>query len=130
MRVNAIAALLLAATSLAAASMPRLVKDNGGFQFLVDDHPYLILGIQTGNSSGYPGELERTWPLARRIHVNTVQVPIQWQTVEPEEGRFDFTVVDGLVDRASANGLRRFWPGSAASRTGQCTSLRPGSRKT
>ena len=106
MRVNAIAALLLAATSLAAAPMPRLVNDNGGFQFLVDDRPFLILGVQTGNSSGYPGELERTWPLARRIHVNTVQVPIQWQTVEPEEGRFDFTVVDGLVAGAKANGLR------------------------
>jgi len=106
MRVNPMAALLLAATALAAAPMPRLVKDNGGYQFLVDDRPYLILGIQTGNSSGYPGELERTWPLARRIHVNTVQIPIQWQTVEPVEGRFDFTVVDGLVAGARANGLR------------------------
>jgi hypothetical protein len=106
MRVNPIAALLVAATALAAAPMPRLAKDNGGFQFLVDDRPFLILGIQTGNSSGYPGELERTWPLAARIHANTVQIPIQWQTVEPEEGRFDFAVVDGLVIGARANGLR------------------------
>ncbi len=106
MRLNPVAALLLAATALAAAPMPRLVKGDGGFQFLVDDRPFLILGIQTGNSSGFPAELERTWPLAKRIHVNTVQIPIQWQTVEPEEGRFDFAGVDGLVAGARANGLR------------------------
>ncbi len=106
MRVKPMAVLLLAATALTAGPMPRLFKDNGGFQFLVDDRPFLILGVQTGNSSGYPGELERTWPLAKRIHVNTVQVPIQWQSVEPLEGRFDFTVVDGLVAGARANNLR------------------------
>ena len=106
MRLNPAAALLLAAMALAAAPMPRLVKGAGGFQFLVDDRPFLILGIQVGNSSGFPAELERTWPLAKRMHVNTVQIPIQWQVVEPEEGRFDFAVVDGLVAGARANGLR------------------------
>ena len=106
MRVYPLAALLLATSALLAAPMPRLLKENGGFQFLVDDRPFLILGIQTNNSSGYPGELERTWPLAKRIHVNTVEIPIQWQTVEPVEGRFDFSVVDGLVAGARANNLR------------------------
>jgi hypothetical protein len=105
MKVTAVAALLLSVTTLAAAPMPRLVKDNGGFQFLVDDRPFLILGIQTYNSSGYPSELERTWPLAKALHANTVEIPIQWQTVEPVEGHFDFTVVDGLVAGARANGL-------------------------
>ena len=76
-----IAALTLAA--LSAAPMPRLAKENGAFQFLVDDRPFIILGIQTSNSNGFPGELERTWPLAQRIHVNTVEIPIQWQVVEP-----------------------------------------------
>ena len=106
MRLHSVAALLLASTVVAAAPMPRLVKDASGFEFLVDDHPFLILGIQTGNSSGYPGELERTWPLAKRIHVNTVEIPIQWQVVEPQEGRFDFTIVDGLVAGARQSGLR------------------------
>jgi Domain of unknown function (DUF5597)/Beta-galactosidase len=105
MRVNPLAALLVAATILTAAPMPRLVKNKGAFQFLVDDRPFLILGIQTRNSSGYPAELERTWPLATLIHANTVEIPIQWQTVEPEQGRFDFTVVDGLVAGAKAHGL-------------------------
>lgn len=93
-------------TGLCAATMPRLAKENGSFQFLVDDQPYLIFGIQTNNSSGYPGELERTWPLAVRMRVNTVEIPIQWQTVEPVEGKFDFSVVDGLVAGARKHNLR------------------------
>jgi hypothetical protein len=86
--------------------MPRLVKENGAFQLLVDDRPFIILGIQTHNSSGYPGELERTWPLAKRLNVNTIEIPIQWQTVEPVEGKFDFSVVDGLVSGARNANVR------------------------
>lgn len=98
--------IFLAAATLAAAPMPRLAKENGSFQLLVDDRPFIVLGIQTNNSSGYPGELVRTWPLAKRIHVNTVEIPIQWQTVEPVEGKFDFSVVDGLVAGARSHDLR------------------------
>ena len=46
MRVTPVAALLLAVSCLAAAPMPRLVKDSGGFQFLVDDQP-----SDSGNSN-------------------------------------------------------------------------------
>ena len=102
--------LLMAMAALAlpafAESMPRLVKQAGGFEFQVNDRPFIVLGIQTANSSGYPGELERTWPLAKRLHVNTIEIPIQWQTVEPAQGKFDFAVVDGLVAGARKHDLR------------------------
>ena len=106
MNLKHLAALLLAASLSSAAPMPRLAKENGAFQFLVDDRPFIILGIQTGNSSGYPAELERTWPLAKRIHVNTVEIPVQWQSFEPTQGKFDYSIVDGLVDGARRNNLR------------------------
>lgn len=96
----------LAVAGLCAAPMPRLAKENGAFQFMVDDRPFIVLGIQTNNSSGYPGELERTWPLAKRIHVNTIEIPIQWQAVEPVQGKFDFSGVDGLVAGARKHRLR------------------------
>ncbi|HEY3440666.1 MAG TPA: DUF5597 domain-containing protein [Paludibaculum sp.] len=94
------------AALLSGAPMPRLTQENGRFQFLVDGQPFIVLGIQTGNSSGYPGELERTWPLAKRINVNTVEIPVQWQSVEPAEGKFDFSLVDGLVAGARKHDLR------------------------
>jgi len=106
MKLKQLSILLLAVAVLGAAPMPRLAKENGGFQFLVDGRPFIVLGIQTFNSSGYPGELERTWPLAKRINVNTVEIPIQWQAVEPSQGNFDFACVDGLVAGARNNNLR------------------------
>jgi hypothetical protein len=96
---------LSAAGLIFAAQMPRLVPANGRFQFMVDGQPFIVLGIQTGNSSGFPAELERTWPLAKRINVNTVEIPVQWQTVEPTEGNFDFSIVDGLVSGARKHQL-------------------------
>jgi hypothetical protein len=106
MKTKQLSISLFALAALCAAPMPRLVKENGSFQFLVDDQPFIVLGIQTNNSSGYPAELERTWPLAKRINVNTVEIPIQWQTVEAVQGSFDFSVVDGLVAGARHNNLR------------------------
>jgi hypothetical protein len=106
MKLKSLSTAVLAAATLFGAPMPRVAKENGAFQFLVDDRPFIVLGIQTGNSSGYPDELEHTWPLAKRIHVNTVEIPIQWQAVEPVKGKFDFSVVDGLVAGAQKNGLR------------------------
>lgn len=97
---------LVALAFLSAASMPRLAKENGAFQLLVDDRPFVVLGMQTFNSSGYPGELERTWPLARKLNANTVEIPIQWQAVENEKGKFDFSLVDGLLAGARNNNLR------------------------
>jgi hypothetical protein len=107
MQISRLALPLLAAALAWGAPMPRLVKEPGGaFHLMVDERPFMILGIQTNNSSGFPGELERTWPLAKRIHVNTVEIPIQWQAVEPVEGRFDFSGVDGLVAAARSHDLR------------------------
>ena len=106
MQCRLLLAVLALALPVCAESMPRLVKDGGGFQFQVNDRPFTVLGIQTANSSGYPGELERTWPLAKRLHVNTIEIPVQWQTVEPAQGKFDFSVVDGLVAGARKNDLR------------------------
>jgi len=68
MRVNPMAALLLAGDGLGCGSMPRLAKSNGGFQFLVDDRPFLILEFKPGIPADIPVNWNATWPLAKRIH--------------------------------------------------------------
>jgi beta-galactosidase GanA len=40
------------------------------------------------------------------MHLNTVLLPVAWETIEPEEGKFDFTVVDGLLEGARENNLK------------------------
>lgn len=72
----------------------------------VDGAPYLLLGMQLNNSSGFPAEFRRLGPAIARSHANTVMAPIGWETVEPEEGRFDWAVVDGLIAEARVQNVR------------------------
>src|SRR5206468_3525882 len=54
------------------------------------------------------------WADFRRLHMNTVVVPAYWELIEPEEGRFDWTSVDGLLADARGDGqhLVLLWFGS------------------
>ena len=40
------------------------------------------------------------WPAIRQLHMNNVIAPVYWECVEPEEGLFDFELVDGLISQA------------------------------
>ena len=100
-----IAALLAVSVACSAfpahtAEMPRLVKKDGRFALLVDGQPFLILGAQINNSSGWPAVLPQVWPAIEAIHANTVEAPVYWEQLEPQPGRFDFSVVDELVKQA------------------------------
>lgn len=97
--------LLLPATFAAAESMPVLVQKNGQFTLLVDGKPYLVLGAQVHNSSGWPEQMAELWPTLVQLHANTAMVPVYWQAIEPEPGQFDFSSVDTTIDGARKHGL-------------------------
>ena len=50
----------------------------------------------------------------RRLRLNTILTPISWDLLEPEEGRFDFALLDGLVSEARKHELKLvlLWFGS------------------
>jgi hypothetical protein len=89
----------------ASATAPRLVEQDGRHALLVDGSPYLVLGAQIGNSSSWPEVLPEVWPSLESLHVNTVEAPVYWEQIEPDPGRFDWTVVDALLDGARAQHL-------------------------
>lgn len=108
-----IAAVLLVTVSLGSCSrsrqeieLPHFVEQNGRHAFVVDGEPFLILGAQANNSSNYPGALEDVWPAIEQMHVNTLEIPVAWEQIEPEEGQFDFSYVDELVRQARAHDVR------------------------
>lgn len=111
-RRRTLAGPLLALAALAApvtthAQTSRFVPTASGKPDLeVDGQPFLTLGIQLNNSSGFPAELRKLGPAIARTHANVVMVPVSWQLIEPEEGRFDWSVVDGLLAEARAQKLR------------------------
>lgn len=61
---------------------------------MVDGSPYFLLGAQVDNSSGWPERLHAVWPAAAALHLNTLEVPVYWEQLEPKKGTFDFSVVD------------------------------------
>lgn len=84
-------------------------------ELIVDGEPFLILGGELGNSSASSLEyVNAAWPRLRELHLNTVLAPVYWDLIEPEEGRFDFSLVDGLIAGAREHGMRLvlLWFGS------------------
>ena len=104
---------LLAAGLCAAASaesprsqLPRFVHEDGRHALLVDGKPFLLLCAQVNNSSGWPAMLPKVWPVIDQLHANTVQVPIAWEQIEAEQGKFDFSFLDTLLAQAREHRVR------------------------
>ncbi len=103
------AALALAGAAPAAAQsteLPRIVSRDGRHALFVDGAPYLMLGAQVNNSSSWPAMMSKVWPTMEALNVNTVEVSIGWEQIEPEEGRFDFSIVDLLLAQARERNVR------------------------
>ena len=88
------------------APIPQVVTRDGRHALLVDGEPFLVLGAQVNNSSNWPWALDKVWPAIEVLKPNTVMVPVAWEQVEPEEGRFDFSFVDELLRQARAHEQR------------------------
>ena len=97
---------LVQALPVSVSSLPRVVNAHGRHMLLVDGQPWLMLAAQVNNSSNWPAMLPEVWPAMDALHVNTVQVPIAWEQVEPTEGHFDFSFLDTLVVQAREHHVR------------------------
>jgi hypothetical protein len=83
------------------SSIPYLKKQGTATRLIVDGKPFLILGGELGNSSASTLEYMRpVWPKLLKMNLNTILVPVYWELVEPQEGTFDFILVDSLIQAA------------------------------
>jgi Domain of unknown function (DUF5597)/Beta-galactosidase len=78
-------------------TIPKIVEKNGRHALLVDGQPFIMLGGQAHNSSGWPGMLPQVWMAIKTMHANTLEVPIYWEQIEAQPGKFDFSLVDTLL---------------------------------
>jgi hypothetical protein len=81
-------------------SLPRLIEKNGRHAFLFDGKPFLMLGGQAHNSSAWPALMPGVWKSVEAMHLNTLEVPIYWEQIELQPGKFDFSLVDTLLTQA------------------------------
>ncbi|EXJ78446.1 hypothetical protein A1O1_08846 [Capronia coronata CBS 617.96] len=95
--------------------IPHLQPTPTGKQLIVDDKPFLMLAGELQNSSMSSAEYMRTvWQKLTAASVNTVLGAVQWEQIEPEEGKFDFAELDQVIFDARQHGLRLvlLWFGS------------------
>ncbi len=107
--------LLLSPTLLSAQQIPHLSKQGTATQLIVDGRPFLVIGGELHNSSSSNLEyMNPVWKQMGQLNFNTVLAGVSWELVEPEEGRYDFRLVDGLIDGARRNNQRLvfLWFGS------------------
>jgi len=95
--------------------IPHLQKQGNATQLVVDGKPFLITsGELSNNATSSLEQLEPVWPKIVASNLNTALVAISWAQFEPEEGKFDYTALDGVIKKARENNLRLvvLWFGS------------------
>ena len=104
-----IIAFLAVGTSLGQSgvnTIPKIVEKDGRHALIVDGQPFLMLGGQAHNSSGWPGMLPHVWQAIEAMHANTLEVPIYWEQIEAQPGKFDFSLIDTLLLQAREHNKR------------------------
>ncbi|MDO4621993.1 MAG: DUF5597 domain-containing protein [Eubacteriales bacterium] len=88
--------------------IPEIRKLNGIDTLFVNDEPFFCLAGELHNSSASDLKYmeEHVWPLLQGLNMNSVIVPLYWELIEPEEGKYDFSPVQGLIEQARDNQMK------------------------
>ncbi|MEM7799380.1 MAG: DUF5597 domain-containing protein [Chloroflexota bacterium] len=87
--------------------IPHLRPKGSATQLIVNGEPFLIIGGELHNSSSSSLDyMQPIWERLRALHLNTVLAAVTWELTEPEEGVFDFSLVDGMLAAARDHGLK------------------------
>jgi hypothetical protein len=87
--------------------IPHLRTRGATTQLIVDGKPYLALAGELNNDSATSLEYVRPlWPKLVQAKINTVLAGVSWNQVERQEGKFDFSVLDGVIQGARSHNLR------------------------
>lgn len=98
---------ILFSGSVQGQHMLHLLRADGNCRLMVDGRPFIITGGELGNSTASSlTYLNRYWQRLEDMKLNTVIAPVYWELFEPEEGRFDYTQIDGLIQGARAHKLK------------------------
>jgi len=99
--------LFFIAATAGAQSMAHLEKHGTTTQLIVDGQPFLVLGGELANTASSSTEyMKPVWPRLAKMHLNAVLTGMSWAQFEPEEGRYDYALVDDLLAGARQQNLK------------------------
>lgn len=82
--------------------------ENGVGTLYINNEPFLILGgeLHNSSSSNLAYMEENVWPNLKSMHLNTVLLPLAWESIETKEGIFDFHLLEGLLSQARRENMK------------------------
>src|SRR5450759_705969 len=90
-----------------ASTAPQLRKQGTATQLIVDGKPFLALTGELGNNTASSMEnMQPIWPKLLAGNLNSVLAAVSWAQIEPEEGKYEFQLVDRLIYEARRNDLK------------------------
>ena len=107
--------LLTCSLKLYGQSIPHLQKKGSTKELIVEGKPFLVLGGELGNSTASSLDYMRPfWAKFKAMNLNTILVPAYWDLIEPEKGKFNFDLLDSIINTSRENNLKviLLWFGS------------------
>jgi hypothetical protein len=82
---------------------------------IVDGKPFLVLAGEYNNAASSLEYMKAFWPRLTALDLNTSSLRFPGALLEPVEGKFDYSLVDGLIREARARDLQLvlLWFGSS-----------------
>jgi beta-galactosidase GanA len=100
---------------LTAQELPQLKHEGNINRLYVDGKPFIMVAGELHNStSSNLTYLVPIFPKLKEMGLNTVLASIAWEQFEPQEGKFDYSIIDGIISQAHQNKLKLclLWFGS------------------
>jgi hypothetical protein len=96
-----------AQTRPADSTVPHLEKRGLATQLIVDGKPFLVLGAEPPTSGASNLEyLKYMLQVQADTHQNTSDIAVGWNWLEPQKGKYDFKIVDAIIEDARQIGQR------------------------
>lgn len=93
--------------SLNAQELPQLKNDGNITRLYVDGKPFIMVAGELHNStSSNLSYLSPIFPKLKEMGLNTVIASVAWEQFEPQEGKFDYSLIDGIIAQARENNLK------------------------
>ncbi|MCM1451990.1 MAG: DUF5597 domain-containing protein [Clostridium sp.] len=90
-----------------ALSMAKAESQFANGRLTVDGKEFFICGGELGNSGAtYKEDIDDSFRRLKEMNLNAVLAPVYWDMLEPEEGKFDFSQIDMLIEAAEREDMR------------------------